>query len=361
MSKKKIFTGLILLLNIFNLLVLFSALHGPEGDFIASVLIKQTVWICAGWILALIISKINYRIFYDAAYPSYFVIVLFLICVLILGRTQMGAQRWIEFLGITFQPSEIAKIIAMLIIARTFANLSHTIGYRDKGFFEEIIAPFLPASVIFILIFLQPDLGTSLVIVFMYAIMLFANAPRGRNIIIAIVCAFSVIPAGWLVMKPYQKGRVLTFLNPDRDPLGSGYTVIQSKIAIGSGKFLGKGYLAGTQNKFSFVPANHTDFIFAVFAEEWGFLGCVVLMLIFYFLLKMILDSSARAGEPFAANMCIGIFSLFFIHIFVNLAMTMGMLPVVGLPLLFFSYGGSYMLLNFVLVGVYLNILSNER
>lgn len=361
MFKRISFISIVLGLNLLNLLTLYSAVHGPEGAFFASVFIKQIVWIAAGWILAYLVSRLNHRTFFDMSIPVYIIVIFFLLLVVGLGIVQMGARRWINLLGFTFQPSELAKIAGLLIIARTMAARGEGSRLYKEGFFSEIVLPFLPASVIFLLIFVQPDLGTSLVIVFLYAIMLLANKPRFKNVLIAITAILGVIPLGWSLLKPYQKSRVMTFLNPESDPLGAGYTIIQSKIAIGSGKLLGKGFMSGTQNQFNFIPARHTDFIFSVFAEEWGFVGCLVMLALFYILFNLILDTAAKARDKFTYNLCIGIFGLFFIHMFINIAMVMGLLPVVGLPLMFFSYGGSYMLLNFVLVGMFLSVLKEER
>lgn len=362
MIKRISFILMVLALNAINLITLYSAVHNPDGSFLSFVFYKQIVWITLGWILAVGVSFINFRWFYDISIPFYGMSIFFLLLVIGLGKMHMGAQRWISVFGFNFQPSEIAKVAALLIMARTFSS-KLLFGYSEakKGFFSEIVIPFLPSSVLFLLIFIQPDLGTSLVIIFMYILLLLANKPRIKNLIIAASLMLMLIPCAWLVMKPYQKSRVLTFLNPERDPLGAGYTTIQSKIAIGSGQLTGRGFMAGTQNQFNFVPERHTDFIFSVFAEEWGFIGCLVLLFIFYNMMKMILESALRTKDPFAYNMCVGIFALFFIHMFINIAMVMGILPVVGLPLLFFSYGGSYMLLNFLLVGMYLTVLKEER
>ena len=182
---------------------------------------------------------------------------------------------------------------------------------------------------------------------------------RRRNLIILSLIILIAAPLGWSVLKDYQKDRLMVFMNPDIDPLGAGYTIIQSKIAIGSGGLLGKGFLAGTQNQLNFIPARHTDFIFTVFAEEWGFLGCLFLLALYYLVLNIILNTATKTKDDYSYILCIGIFSLFFIHIFINLAMVMGFLPVVGLPLLFFSYGGSYTLISFILLGIFLNILKH--
>lgn len=362
MIKRISFIMLVLIINAMNLVTLYSAVHNPDGSFLSFVFYKQIIWIVLGWILAIGVSFLNFRWLYDISIPFYGISLVFLLIVIVMGKMHMGAQRWISVFGFNFQPSEIAKVAALLIMARTFSS-KFLFGYnhREKGFWGEIVVPFLPSSILFFLIFVQPDLGTSLVIVFMYIIILLANRPRVKNILIAASLALLIIPCAWFVLKPYQKSRVLTFLNPERDPLGAGYTTIQSKIAIGSGQLWGKGFMAGTQNQFNFVPERHTDFIFSVFAEEWGFAGCLVLLFLFYHIMKMILDSAIRTRDPFAYNMCVGIFALFFIHMFINMAMVMGLLPVVGLPLLFFSYGGSYMLLNFLLVGMYLTVLKEER
>ncbi len=356
MKRKQIYLIIsLVVLNIASIVSLYSALH-TKGEFVQmDVLTKQIVWIIIGWIFILIFFNMNYRILYDVSSWLFYLSIILLVAVFIAGKIQMGAQRWVEIFGINFQPSELAKLSALLIMARSFSDYKHSFGFL-KNFSQEIIIPFIPIAVLFSLIFIQPDLGTGLVLFIMYIMILFFSSAKKKNVIIFCLIILMLIPIGWLMLKDYQKDRLLVFINPDSDPLGAGYTIIQSKIAIGSGELFGKGFLSGTQNQLNFLPARHTDFIFTVFAEEWGFLGCLVLLGVYYFLLKTILDTAEKAPDRFSYYLCTGIFSLLFIHIFINLAMIMGLLPVVGLPLPFMSYGGSFTLVSFILIGIIISV-----
>jgi rod shape determining protein RodA len=206
------------------------------------------------------------------------------------------------------------------------------------------------------LILQQPDLGTALMIFFIYlSIVYFAGVKRKYIVILLIILVF-LSPLLWHFLKDYQKERLLVFLNPDKDPLGAGYTVTQSKIAIGSGRFLGKGWLSGTQGQLRFLPEAHTDFIFSSFSEEWGFLGSLFLLILYYLLIFYSLKIALATNEYFERLLAWGIVSMFFIQIFINLSMTLGMAPVVGLPLIFFSYGGSSIVVSFLSLGILMNI-----
>jgi rod shape determining protein RodA len=184
----------------------------------------------------------------------------------------------------------------------------------------------------------------------------FSSQIKKKHFILLIVLGLAASPLMWNHLKSYQRKRLIVFLNPNVEPLGAGYTIIQSKIAIGSGRIFGKGFLSGTQNQFNFLPERHTDFIFTVIAEEWGFLGCILLLLIYWMVIKKIFETTRHLKDPFAQLLSSGISSLFFLHIFINIGMTLGILPVVGLPLLFISYGGTHLLVSFILLGIFFNI-----
>ncbi|RKY29105.1 MAG: rod shape-determining protein RodA [Candidatus Omnitrophota bacterium] len=350
---------IVLALNFMGLISLYSSLH-QGGEFTGRVIfLKQILWIVLGWVLAIFISFINYRVFFDLSIWLYFISLFLLVVVAILGKIQMGAQRWLELGGLTFQPSEFAKLAGLLILSRFLNEKGREVSFL-KGFFKEIIIPFFPLAFLFIAIFIQPDLGTSLILIFLFLFMLIGAGIEKKKILLFLLIIAIFLPGGWSFLRDYQKERLLVFINPNSDPLGAGYTIIQSKIAIGSGRLLGKGFLSGTQNQLNFIPARHTDFIFTVFAEEWGFLGCILLLFLYYLLLKIILDIANNLQDRFSYLICIGIFSLFFIHLFINISMVMGLLPVVGLPLLFFSYGGTYTIINFILIGILLNIIKTH-
>ncbi len=344
------------ILNILGILSLFSALH-YKGDFVGqAIFFKQLIWVVSGWVLLFMFAYINYRVFFELSWPIYIITLMLLLGVMFFGSVHMGAKRWIDLGSFSMQPSEFAKVTTVLLMARFFSYIFS----RKEGFFRsflnEVIFPFLPLSICVLLIYKQPDLGTALVIIFVFFLMGLGCGMRKLHIII-IVCFFLLaLPFGWHFLKDYQRERIMVFLNPDIDPLGIGYTIIQSKIAIGSGGILGKGFLSGTQSQLNFMPARHTDFIFTVLSEEWGFVGSMFLLYLYYVLLNNILKIAYYARDKFGFCLGIGIFSLFFIHIFINISMVMGLLPVVGIPLAFFSYGGSYSLINFILLGIVFNI-----
>lgn len=344
----------LLLLNLLGLTSLYSSLH-QGGEFSGqSIFYRQIIWFALAWIFLIIFSFINYRLYFDLGFIFYAVNLLFLLIVAFKGRTAMGAQRWLTFGGIGFQPSELSKLVIILVLARFFSLRSrHTFV---RGFLLPLILVLIYAG----LIFKQPDLGTALIIVFIFMAMGFSSKVKKRYFALLIVGAIVLCPIGFNFLKEYQKRRLVVFLNPDIDPLGAGYTIIQSKIAIGSGKLLGKGFLSGTQNQFNFLPERHTDFIFTVIAEEWGLIGSLFILVIYWLILKKILDKTRSLKDNFARLLSLGISYLFFIHIFVNIGMTLGILPVVGLPLLFLSYGGTHLLVSFILMGIFINICRNN-
>jgi rod shape determining protein RodA len=345
----------ILLLNILSLSAIYSGLH-QGGKFVGQeILSRQMIWMALGWSLLILFAFIDYRHYQQTSFLLYIFNIILLIAVLAFGKKAMGAQRWLTVFGFTFQPSELSKITTVLILAHCFSGGGRTTLVKN------FLLPFLLVIINAFIIFRQPDLGTALIIVFLFfAVGLFSKVKK-RYFIILIAIGILGAPIALGTLKDYQKQRLMVFRNPDSDPLGAGYTIIQSKIAIGSGELTGKGFLAGTQSQFNFLPERHTDFIFTVIAEEWGFLGASALLLLYWFILRKILQKAAAARDDYTYLLCIGISILFFLHIFVNTAMTLGILPVVGLPLIFLSYGGTNLLINFILMGVFLNICHSKR
>jgi rod shape determining protein RodA len=344
----KIVVFCLLFLNLLSLFSLYSSLH-QAGEFKnREIFYKQILWIIIGWIILIIFSFVNYRLYYDLSLIFYGLNLLLLILVIFFGKKIMGAQRWLHLFGFSFQPSEFSKLTIILILARFFSS--------KKDFLKGVFVPLFLIMVNTFFIFIQPDLGTALIITFLFFIMGFLSQIDKKYFLVLIVLGIFLLPFSWNFLKSYQKQRLLVFLDPNIDPLGAGYTIIQSKISIGSGKILGKGFLSGTQNQFNFLPERHTDFIFTVIAEEWGFLGCALLLFIYWLILKKILDKTKDLKDPFAFLICVGISSLFFLHVFINIGMTLGILPVVGLPLLFLSYGGTHLVMSFMLVGIFFNI-----
>ncbi|MBD3245928.1 MAG: rod shape-determining protein RodA [Candidatus Omnitrophica bacterium] len=340
----------LLFLNIVGLLSLFSSLH-QGGEFRGhEVFLKQISWLAISWGLLVLFSFINYRIYHDFAFILYLLNIALLITVIVAGKKAMGAQRWLSVGGITFQPSELAKAVTILLLARCFTAAKHSVFSRSFLFPLGLVA--LNA----LLIFKQPDLGTALILLLLFLLMGFASPVKKKYFIILLLIGLLSVPFAWGMLKDYQQKRLIVFLDPNVDPLGAGYTIIQSKVAIGSGQFTGKGFLSGTQNQFNFLPERHTDFIFTVVAEEWGFLGALLLLFVYWLILRKLLEIAHTTKDPYAYMVVAGIASLFFLHVFINIGMTCGILPVVGLPLFFMSYGGSHLVVSSILTGIAFNI-----
>jgi len=311
-----------------------------------------------GFICFLGISKIYYHRLWDLAYLFYALGILFLLMVAFLGLTRLGGQRWLRVLWFNFQPSELMKLIVIIFLARYYSKpgpgLRQNVG--DWGFLRAVLIPFAYISLPVILIMKQPDLGTATFIFFIFLAMLFVARVNFKFVASILLGIALASPLFWYFLKDYQKNRLMVFLNPNVDPLGSGYTIIQSKIAIASGGLFGKGWLAGSQSQLHFLPESHTDFIFASFAEEWGFLGVSLLLLLYYFLIIFVLNVARRAPDHFGRLLASGIALSLVIQIFINIAMTIGLAPVVGLPLPLLSYGGSHLVVIFLSMGILISI-----
>ena len=314
--------------------------------------LKQLLWLSGGVLLAQLICLFDYRHLEHFALHIYGLSLGLLIYVLIVGRTAMGATRWIHLGFFNLQPGEVIKIAMILLLARIFAKTANPFGY---GLFE-LWKPALWLLLPVVLILKEPDLGTAMMVIFISGTMLlFAGVKRGTLIGLVLLGGLVAV-AGWFGLHDYQRARIRTFLNPEADPLGSGYHIIQSKIAVGSGGFLGKGFIQGTQSQLSFLPERHTDFAFSVFAEEWGFAGSSVLLFLYLFLIVWALYVARRAADKFGLFLAVGVAAMFFWHIVVNLGMVIGLLPVVGVPLPLFSYGGTSMVTTMIGVGLLLNV-----
>lgn len=355
----RIIMGLTLVVLLLSLLILFSSCH-QKGEFARKdIFTKQAIWIAAGIVVMYIFSCVDYRRLRDVAWPSYLFSLFVLVLVLIIGHTRLGAQRWLGWGGITFQPSEIGKIALVLVLSHYFSTKSFeelVVFKKRSSFVQGFIVPLCITMVIAFLVAIQPDLGTALIYIFLFMFLVVFCGVRIRYVVFFLGALALMSPFFWSMLRDYQKDRLLVFLNADRDPLGAGYTIIQSKIAVGSGRLAGKGWLAGTQNQLNFLTERHTDFIFSTFGEEWGFLGSIALLVLFYFLLQRILKLSFLVSDPFAKNLCMSIAFLICIQFFINIAMTIGIMPVVGLPLPFVSYGGSSLVTFLLLIGIVLNI-----
>jgi len=315
--------------------------------------LRQLSWIGAGLVLMLLACSIDYHLLEDLSYWVYGLVVVLLVVVLVAGKTTMGATRWLHLGFVTIQPSEPMKIVIIVACARFFARNPFPEGLRvrDLGYILLLVGG--PA----LLIMKQPDLGTAILVILVAgSIMIFVGV-RWSTVAWLTAALLPLSYGGWhWYLRDYQKNRLLNFLNPERDPLGSGYHLIQSKIAVGSGGFSGKGFLQGTQTQLRFLPEQHTDFAFSVFAEEWGFIGGLVLLVLYLLLVLWGLQIAARCNDRFGSLLAVGVTAMLFWHIVINIGMVIGLFPVVGVPLPFFSYGGTSMVTSLVGVGILLNI-----
>ncbi len=313
---------------------------------------RQVMWLGLGLVAMFAAVAFDYHYIDRLAYPFYGMMLLLLLLVLFVGHSGGGSQRWINLGFLKLQPSEPAKLAIVLVMTKYFQDDEPTRGYSLR----DLWVPFALVLPLIVLTLVQPDLGTAIILTAVFASMILMSGLRWRSFLYLVGAGLGCLPVAWHFLKGYQRARILTFLDPDRDPLGAGYHVIQSKIAIGSGRLLGKGYLHGTQNRLDFLPAQHTDFIFAVFSEEWGFVGCLVLVLLYFLLIAYCLRLIQRAKDRFGALLVFGLMSIFFWHVVINIAMVTGMMPVVGVPLPLVSYGGSSLASMMFAIGLRINV-----
>jgi rod shape determining protein RodA len=334
----------------------YSATYTQAQNQMSPLVWRQMLWAGAGTVLMLALLFVDYRKLERHAYVIYLAILVLLVLVPVVGYLGGGSRRWIRVGFFAVQPSELAKLALVIVLARFF----HRDAARESYGVKDLIVPALLCAVPTVLTLAQPDLGSAAVMCFVFASMVLVAGLRVRSVlIVGLVVAIGVFGAGqelWSHLKPYQQKRIVTFLNPEADPLGAGYHLIQSKIAVGSGMFWGKGFLGGTQNRLQFLPEQHTDFIFSVFAEEWGFVGCATLAALYAALLLRLFQTVARAKDRFGALVAFGVLAMIFWQAFVNIAMTTGLVPVVGITLPFFSYGGSSMITLLLGIGLVLNV-----
>lgn len=311
----------------------------------------------AGAIMALAIAVIPLSALMSLAMPAYLGMVSLLMVVELFGMVGMGAQRWIDLGLFVLQPSEPTKLAMILLLARYF----HQMNYENIGRITLVLFAVFIIAIPAGLVLLQPNLGTAMILSIIGAAMLFAAGVRWWKFAIVGVAVAAAAPIGWLFMHDYQKRRVMTFLNPEADPLGAGYNIMQSQIAIGSGGIFGRGFMQGSQGRLDFLPEKHTDFVFTLLAEEFGFIGSMILLLLYGMLLWRGYRIAASSQHHFGRLVAIGICTYFFAHVFINMAMVMGLLPVVGLPLPFLSYGGTTMMTSLMAIGILLNIDLNHE
>lgn len=339
-----------LLFSAISLLNLYSASY--ETGLVN--LKKQFVWVGIGIVSLVLVSFLNYKLLKQYAMYIYGFSILLLLFVLVFGKEVAGSKSWIDIASIaTIQPSELVKIALIIILARFYDNDYQATPY---GFFE-LIKPIILIAIPFGLVLLQPDLGTAVTMLLVAGSMVLFMGVKKWSVALILVVILGVSFYSWhYSLKPYQKDRIKTFINPSSDPLNAGYNSIQSQIAIGSGGVTGKGLRSGSQTQLRFIPAQQTDFAFSVLAEEWGFLGSIFVLLLYFMIILWMLDTSSRARDKFSMLVCFGVAAMFFWHIVVNVGMVIGLLPVTGVPLLIFSYGGSSTLTAMIGIGIVLGI-----
>jgi rod shape determining protein RodA len=344
--------GLVVLLSAFGLTSLYSAVTAGGTSPHHALYTKQFMWYGVGLVAMVFSFVFSYKTIEKWADVIYVGCNSLLLAVLIFGKLAGGSKRWLLLGPISVQPSEIAKVAVIIVLARYYSKYANDRGMTLKG----LVTPVAFTLVPFLLIVNQPDLGTAMVIMLIAATMTIFVKIERRALMGIIASGVVSIPLVWFFLKGYQQQRILTFLDPDRDPLGAGYHIIQSKIAIGSGMIGGKGFLKGTQNALSFLPEQHTDFIFSVLAEEWGFMGSSVLLLLFLFLILWGLNIAHGCRDNFGTILSVGVTALIAWQVLINIGMVMGLMPVVGVPLPFISYGGSSIVTMMVCIGILLNV-----
>lgn len=310
-----------------------------EGSFTPWAF-RQAARFGVGVCIMISVAMVDLRLWMRLAYPLYGVALAMLVAVEVIGFVGMGAQRWLDLGFISIQPSEVMKVTLILALARYF----HGLTLEEVSRLRNLLVPLALVGVPVGLVVLQPDLGTAILLIATGGVLFFSAGLRWRYFIFAGAAVLAAIPVIWSRLHDYQRNRVFTFLDPERDPLGTGYHILQSKIALGSGGIFGKGFMEGTQSQLNFLPEKHTDFIFTMLGEELGLVGGIVLLTLYFIVLMFSLNVALQCRNQFGRLVAIGVSMTFFFYVFINTAMVMGLLPVVGVPLPLVSYGGTAML-----------------
>jgi rod shape determining protein RodA len=352
--------GIIAAISLVGLAAVYSATYTARGP--SSLFTKQVIWISIGTVLMFLFLIPDYHTVGRYAYVLYAVSLVFLVLVMVMGRTGMGAQRWLAIGPFAFQPSELAKLSIVLALARYFAEDPKRGGYELR----DLLVPGLMVLVPLLLVLKQPDLGTAIMLTLTSTLIIMLAGIHLRSIVVVIIIGATLVSLAFLVppvrnkiwgsLKPYQQNRIKAFLDPSSDPRGSGYHANQSKIAVGSGQITGKGFRKGTQSQMAFLPERHTDFIFAVIAEETGLIGASIVMLLYLGLLLAGVDAAKNAKDRLGMLMAGGLVSMIALYVFINVGMAVGIVPVVGVPLPLVSYGGTSIITTFLALGLLLNI-----
>ena len=335
---------LILLLGIISFFIIYSTERGNFIYFTENHIYRFFTF----FVVFIIVSFIDIRFWYKSAYIIYFLALVLLFGVEFFGVSVSGSKRWINLIVFNLQPSELMKVAIIIFLARYYNKIPFHSASQLKFLLQPIFVLIVPV----VLVIIQPDLGTATLIATGGLVVIWLAGLRIKYFFYSFITFVCAIPFMIALLKPYQKIRILTFLNPERDSLGAGYQLIQSKIAIGSGGLWGKGYLKGSQSYLDYLPEKHTDFIFTLYSEEFGFVGSVLLLLIYALIIQKIIAIGSLARNSFAKLYCYGFASAFFIYVIVNMAMVLGLLPIVGAPLPIMSYGGSVMLSIMIGMGI---------
>ncbi|MDP3481066.1 MAG: rod shape-determining protein RodA [Desulfoprunum sp.] len=343
---------LLLLVCAMALCNLYSASY-PPASIASAPYIKQGIFFLVSFVVLLLVICVDYQELLFWNYPFYVLIIGLLILAFFIGHEANGSQRWINLGFFKLQPSEPAKLMMVIALASYYSRKEIMDGYSLK----QLGVPILLTSLPFVLILLQPDLGTAMMLgVIFVSMTIFVRLKLSTYLILG-SAGFGMILFAWeKVLKPYQKQRIQTFLNPENDPMGHGYQILQSKIAVGSGGKFGKGYLEGTQGHLHFLPERHTDFAFSVFGEEWGFVGSLIFLSIYFFMLIWGLYIAMNARDRFGVLLSFGVVMLIFWQAVINILMILGLLPVVGIPLPLVSYGGSSLLTTMMGIAILMNV-----
>ena len=339
---------LVLLLSAIGCAMLYSAANADVDPWAE----RQAVRFALGFVLMISVALIDIRLWFRAAYPIYFLALGLLIAVEVMGSIGMGAQRWIDLKIIQLQPSEVMKVALVLALARYF----HGVTYEDIGRPQYLLIPLLMVAAPAALVLKQPDLGTAGMLTMVAGGLFFCAGVRLWKFLLVGAGAAAAIPIAWQTLHGYQKARILTFLDPESDPLGTGYHILQSKIALGSGGLFGKGFLQGSQSHLNFLPEKQTDFIFTMLGEEFGMVGGLALLGLYTLLFIYGFAIAMRSRNQFGRLVAIGLTLNLFLYVFINIAMVMGLIPVVGVPLPLISYGGTAMLAVMIALGLVINV-----
>jgi len=322
-----------------------------QGTSISFYLGRQVIYLCLSLLVFLVLLYFDYHVYSDYVNFAYIAGLAVLSLVLVIGHTVHSNKSWLKLGLVAIQPSELIKVLVIVALAKYYAETD-----RDTLELRELVTGGLITLVPMVLVMLQGDLGTAITFLPIYAGLTFLGGLKRKHVVVLLITTVLVLPAGWMMLKGYQKERITNVLNPSNDPQGYGYQPKQSKIAIGSGGFLGKGFKQGTQGQLGFLPARHTDFVFAVWSEERGFIGSITLLGLFLLVSLRLLRACREAKDKIGSLLTMGVFSLYLFHVLINVGMDLGLLPIAGIPLPFVSAGGSSLLSFYAAMSLGMNV-----